>query len=72
MRWRRTTSDPLVPQKWIRLCRRKMCLVGPRRNGKTSLIQSLSETQTVLVDGGERTIGIDVFTLGWAKCSDTL
>lgn len=51
--------------------RRKICVVGPSRAGKTSFIKSLSEKQPVMVEHDDRTVGIDLFGLDFTTSDDT-
>ncbi|POM60352.1 hypothetical protein PHPALM_30804 [Phytophthora palmivora] len=43
--------------------RQKICVVGPSTWGKTSLIKSMTEEAPVDISPGDRTIGIDLFSL---------
>ncbi|TMW69721.1 hypothetical protein Poli38472_001877 [Pythium oligandrum] len=55
------------------ILRRKVCVVGSSKTGKTSLVKSITSMNPTLVDEDDRTIGIDLFHLEFPEelTSDT-
>ncbi|TMW63978.1 hypothetical protein Poli38472_014683 [Pythium oligandrum] len=47
--------------------RRKMCVVGSCKAGKTSLVKSITSMNATLVDVDDRTIGVDLFRLEFTE-----
>ncbi|TMW59294.1 hypothetical protein Poli38472_004363 [Pythium oligandrum] len=47
--------------------RRKVCIVGSSKTGKTSLVKSITSMNSTLVDEENRTIGVDLFHLEFTE-----
>ncbi|TMW69651.1 hypothetical protein Poli38472_001807 [Pythium oligandrum] len=50
--------------------RRKVCVIGSSKTGKSSLIRSITTMAPTLVDIEDRTIGVDLFSLDFTEASD--